>query len=64
MLDRQSGRIIVSCDMCPDAIESERDEDFTTFWNRAKRDGWSTSKVQQPRREAEWLHGCPDCGKP
>lgn len=59
MIDRQHGKILIECDSCPEVFEGDQDEDFTTVWNSAKRDGWSTRKIAD-----EWLHGCPKCGAP
>lgn len=59
MIDRQHGRIVLECDSCDTAVESETGEDFEVFWQRAKRDGWTARTIAD-----EWLHGCPDCGAP
>jgi hypothetical protein len=59
MIDRQGNRIIFECDSCPELFESDEDAEFSSAWNRAKRDGWSTRKIAE-----EWLHGCSKCGAP
>jgi hypothetical protein len=57
MIDRQHNKIVIECDSCPETIESERGEEWDTFWSRAKRDGWKSKKIGD-----QWVHGCPKCG--
>lgn len=59
MIDRQHGRIVFVCDSCDATFEGSNGDDFNDAWSAAKRDGWTTRKFGD-----EWLHGCPDCGKP
>lgn len=59
MIDRQFGKLIISCDSCDETFESEKDESFDEVWAGAKREGWRTRKIVN-----EWLHGCPKCGVP
>ena len=59
MIDRQHGRILIECDSCPEVIEGPEGGEFTPMWAQAKRDGWSTRKIDDV-----WLHGCPKCGAP
>lgn len=58
MIDRQHGKIVFECDSCNATFDGDSD-DFSEAWSAAKRDGWTTRKIAN-----EWLHGCPDCGRP
>ena len=59
-LDRQHGRLIVSCDSCDETFDSyhrPQDSDaFDVFWGRCKSEGWRAFKVG-----GEWEHACPKC---
>jgi hypothetical protein len=59
MIDRQFGKIIIECDSCDETFAGEPDQEFSSVWAAAKREGWSTRKIAN-----EWLHGCPKCGVP
>lgn len=59
MIDRQSGRILIGCDSCPEVFEGEPGDEFAVVWRAAKNDGWTTRKIAN-----EWLHGWSRCGAP
>lgn len=59
MIDRQYGKVVISCDSCDETTEGERGEPFDVVWAHAKAAGWRTKKIAN-----EWLHGCPACGLP
>lgn len=48
---------IIECDSCDAEFHGNSSEEFMTFWDRAKMNGWRTKKIA-----GEWLHGCPQCG--
>jgi hypothetical protein len=60
-IDRRYGKIVLECDgdNCRASIEGEQALGFTALWARAMQAGWSAREVA-----GEWLHGCPDCGRP
>lgn len=47
-----------SCDLCPQAAEGERGEDFGETWSALKEQGWRCFKVG-----GEWVHRCPECAE-
>ena len=59
MIDRQFGKVVISCDSCDETFEGEKGEPFDAIWAAAKEEGWRTRKIAN-----EWLHGCPKCGVP
>ncbi|HXJ15152.1 MAG TPA: hypothetical protein VNH19_23005 [Candidatus Limnocylindrales bacterium] len=52
---RIGGEVVFECDGCGETFELG-DPDFTTTWNAAKRDGWTTRKIGK-----DWIHTCGDC---
>ena len=54
MIDIQGGKILVECDSCEDVIESDQDEEWVDFWDRARREGWRVRKIGK-----DFVHGCP-----
>lgn len=50
------GRVtVIECDSCNQEIESEKGEEWATFWPRAQREGWKSKRV----RADLYTHGCP-----
>lgn len=54
-IQRQGGKIEISCDVCGQVRETGTDE-WDVAWGAAKRDGWKAEKVGK-----DWLHSCEDC---
>lgn len=60
MIDRQHGRLVLTCDSCDEEFDGDWSTDeFDDMWDAAKLEGWAARKIAR-----EWQHGCPDCGPP
>jgi hypothetical protein len=63
MIERRKGLIVITCDSCDATIEGHEDDGFQALWATAKEEGWRSSRIKSLRsKQAEWVHGCPDCG--
>lgn len=56
MIEREGGRVIISCDSCPVIIEGDPGDSFDEVWAQAKSEGWHVFQVK-----GEWIHECPVC---
>jgi hypothetical protein len=54
-IDRQHGKLILSCDSCDAAYEGNSAE-WNEVWPEAKAEGWKAKKIGK-----DWVHACPDC---